>query len=271
MIKLMIVEDVKIVRETLVHHVNWAAVGLTVVASAQDGEQALALMQHPGNVPDLLITDIGMPVMDGIELIRRVKEMNPRIKCIILSGLSEFEYAREGLKMGVMDYVLKPIDTEEILRMAERSVRFIKKEQQQLAVLQQAKEIVKEALPHVVGESAGLPELPGKLKNSKLVEQMLKYIHQNIQGKPLALQQVAAQANLSEKYAAHLFKEATGTTVNNYIIARKMELASQLLKNPETKIYEVCDQIGYSDIDHFRDSFKRHHGLTPSEYRNRYL
>ncbi|MNN71188.1 HTH-type transcriptional activator Btr [compost metagenome] len=68
-----------------------------------------------------------------------------------------------------------------------------------------------------------------------------------------------------------LFKEVTGTTINHMIIRLRMDEAARLLKDPLTKIYEICDRIGYADQDHFRESFKKQFGLTPTEYRNTFL
>ncbi|PYI53346.1 response regulator transcription factor [Paenibacillus flagellatus] len=267
--KVHIVEDVKIVRETLVRHVDWAGLGLEVAGVSEDGEQALARMEDAP--PDVLVTDIGMAVMDGIELIRRVKARYPDTKCIILSGLSEFQYAQEAIKLGVVDYVLKPLDIDELSAVVARTAGAIRQEREQREELERAKRIVRTHLPNVAGSEPALSGLPVGFKHAKAVERMLDFLKANIASGALTLQQVAAEANLSEKYANSIFKETVGTTINHYIIAQKMELAARLLQDPDVKVYEVCERIGYADQDHFRESFKRHHGCTPSEYRNRTL
>jgi AraC-like DNA-binding protein len=87
----------------------------------------------------------------------------------------------------------------------------------------------------------------------------------------LTLSDVAASVGLSDKYLNLLFKDVTGMTINHWIIRLRMEEAGRLLKDPAFKIYEICDRIGYVDQDHFRESFKKHFGLTPTEYRNKFL
>lgn len=267
--KVHIVEDVIIVRETLVRHIDWAGLGLEVAGVSEDGAQALERMEAAP--PDVLVTDIGMAMMDGIELIRQVKERYPDTKCIILSGLSEFQYAQEAIKLGVVEYVLKPLDLDELTRVVAKTVRAIEQERGQREELQRAKQIVKAHLPHVSGGEPSISALSGSIKHAKAVERMLRYIQANLSSGALSLQQVADEANLSEKYANSVFKETVGTTINHYIIAKRMELAAKLLQDPDVKVYEVCERIGYADNDHFRISFKRHHGCTPSEYRNRTL
>ncbi|GAA3407478.1 response regulator [Paenibacillus hodogayensis] len=267
--KAHIVEDVKIVRETLVRHIDWSGLGLEIAGVSEDGEQALERMEAAP--PDVLVTDIGMAMMDGIELIRRVKARFPDTKCIILSGLSEFQYAQEAIKLGVVEYVLKPLDIDELTAVVARTVRSIVQEREQRDELQRAKQIVKAHLPNVADGEPSMTALSGSMKHAKVVERMLNYVKSNLASGTLSLQQVADEANLSEKYANSIFKETVGTTINHYIIAQKMELAARLLQDPDMKVYEVCERIGYADHDHFRISFKRHHGCTPSEYRNRTL
>lgn len=268
-LKALIAEDVQIVRDTLVRLIDWPALGLELTGAAEDGEQALELAER--KAPDLLVTDIGMPFMDGIALIRRVRERFPTMKAIILTGLSEFQYAQEAVKLGVFDYVLKPIDPVALSRAIEVAVAAIREERNNREEVEKAKELLKEKLPHVAGELATAGGMSVGLKNVKIVERIVAYIQANVTSRSLSLPQIAAQVNLSEKYASAIFKETVGTTINSYIIACKMERAAQLLQEPSVKVYEVCDLIGYADQDYFRASFKKYHGFTPSEYRNRHL
>ncbi len=118
MLKVFLVEDEVIIREGIKNKINWAELGLTFVGEASDGELAYPLIQN--TKPDILITDIKMPFMDGLALGHLVKQEMPNIKIIILSGYSDFEYAKEAIGIGVSDYLLKPISsvnlTETLLR-----------------------------------------------------------------------------------------------------------------------------------------------------------
>ncbi|OWA33343.1 DNA-binding response regulator [Saccharibacillus sp. O16] len=132
MYNVFLVDDEPFITEGLEDLMDWASFELKIVGSALDGREALeALKQTP---VDLLITDISMPEMTGLELIRRVREFRPELKVVILSGFNEFDYLKEGMKLGIENYLLKPINVEELeatlegvtekLRRAEREERF---------------------------------------------------------------------------------------------------------------------------------------------------
>lgn len=106
-IKVMIVDDEENTRSLLRICLDWAAVGCEIVQEADSGQEALDLLGE--NEVDMLITDIKMPFMDGLELSRRVAEEYPDIKIIMLTAYEIFEYAREGIRMGVADYIVKPV------------------------------------------------------------------------------------------------------------------------------------------------------------------
>ena len=105
--KAFFVEDEIVTREGIRDNVNWHSHGFEFCGEAPDGEMALPLLQ--ATQPDVLITDIRMPFMDGLELCRIVREQMPWVKIIILSGHDEFEYAQEAIKLGVTEYLLKPV------------------------------------------------------------------------------------------------------------------------------------------------------------------
>ncbi len=110
--KVFFVEDEIITREGIRDHVDWQANGFEFCGEASDGEMALPLIQTAQ--PDVLITDIKMPFMDGLQLSKIVRERMPWVKIIILSGHDEFEYAQEAIKLEVTDYILKPITVKKL-------------------------------------------------------------------------------------------------------------------------------------------------------------
>lgn len=111
--KVFLVEDEVVIREGIRERIDWKANGLEFCGEAPDGEIALPLIQSLK--PDILITDIKMPFMNGLELARIVHETMPDVRTVILSGHDEFEYAREAIKLGVVDYLLKPVSPAELL------------------------------------------------------------------------------------------------------------------------------------------------------------
>ena len=128
MIKVFLVEDEIIIREGIRYNIDWEKEGLEFVGEASDGELAYPLIQK--TKPDILITDIKMPFMDGLELSRLVKQEMPEVKIIILSGYDEFEYAREGIDIGITDYLLKPVSGARLLEAVKKVGQMVEKEQE---------------------------------------------------------------------------------------------------------------------------------------------
>lgn len=126
--KVFLVEDEIIMREGIRNNIDWEKEGFEFAGEASDGELAYPLIQD--SKPDILITDIRMPFMDGLELSRRVKKEMPDIKIIVLSGYDEFEYAREGIRIGITEYLLKPIDGNKLLEAVKRVAQLILSERE---------------------------------------------------------------------------------------------------------------------------------------------
>ena len=128
MIKVFLVEDEVIMREGIRSNIDWEAEGFEFVGEASDGELAYPLIQK--SRPDILITDIQMPFMDGLELSRLVKQEQPGIKIIVLTGYDEFEYAKEGIRIGITDYLLKPIASAKLLEAVKKVGELVVEERQ---------------------------------------------------------------------------------------------------------------------------------------------
>ncbi|WP_438431797.1 response regulator transcription factor [Gorillibacterium sp. sgz500922] len=116
--KVFLVDDEIVIRENIRNCINWEREGLVFCGDAPDGEMALPLIE--ANQPDILITDIKMPFMDGLELSNIVRKRLPETRIILLSGHDEFEYARQALKLGVEEYCLKPIGSADLTQLLHR-------------------------------------------------------------------------------------------------------------------------------------------------------
>lgn len=123
MLKVFLVEDEIVMREGIKKNIQWEKEGFEFVGDASDGELAYPLIQK--TKPDILITDIRMPFMDGLELSRLVKQELPDIKIMILSGYDEFEYAKEAIKIGITDYLVKPISGAKLLEAVKKVAQVI--------------------------------------------------------------------------------------------------------------------------------------------------
>ncbi len=138
MYSVFIVDDEMIVREGIRNRVDWEKSGFSFAGEAGDGEIALSMIQDVK--PDILITDIRMPFMDGLELAANVKKIQPWIKIIILSGHDEFEYAKKAISIGVEDYILKPFTLEEIQNCLKKVAQTLDKEKQQFSDFERLKD-----------------------------------------------------------------------------------------------------------------------------------
>ena len=129
MIKVFLVEDEIVMREGIKNNIDWQSEGLEFVGEASDGELAYPLIKQ--SKPDILITDIHMPFMDGLELSRLVKKELPDIKIVILSGYDEFEYAKEAISIGVTDYLVKPVTGAKLLEAVKEIAAKLEEENRQ--------------------------------------------------------------------------------------------------------------------------------------------
>ncbi len=144
MLKIFLVEDEVIVREGMKKNIDWLSHGYEFCGEASDGEQAYPMIQ--ALKPDIVITDIKMPFMDGLSLSRLVRKNFPDTEIIILSGYSEFEYAKEAIKIGVAQYVSKPISAEELLTVIETVSVRIQKQREEKEILEKYEKETEENL-----------------------------------------------------------------------------------------------------------------------------
>jgi two-component system, response regulator YesN len=114
MYKLMLVDDEQDVREGVVQEIDWQACGFEVIEIAENGQEALELMEK--QVPDIVVTDIQMPFMNGMQMSELIREKYPMTKIIILTGHDEFEYAQKAVKLHIDEYVLKPFSSQELMQ-----------------------------------------------------------------------------------------------------------------------------------------------------------
>lgn len=263
----MIVEDVEVIRNMLVNTMDWASIGVKVSGFAENGKQALEIMDQVA--PEILLTDIRMPLLDGLQLIKEAEVRYPGIKSVILTAHSDFEYAKSAIKLDVVDFVLKPIDMDELAQAIQKAKKILEKEREEQKQQQIILGIMNEKF-HNLNEREDLMNLQGSMKNKKIIETSMNYIKANLHTN-MMVEDVAETVNLNPKYLTTLFKQVTGESLSKYIVKCKLMKAAELLKDPGIKVYEVCDRIGYADQNYFRDIFTKHFGLSPSEYKNKIL
>lgn len=146
MIKVFLVEDEVVIRNGIKKGINWEQEGFIFTGEASDGEVAYPLIKKAR--PDILITDIKMPFMNGLELSRMLKKEFPDMKILILSGYNEFDYAKQAITIGVTDYLLKPISAEQLLEEIKKVAVTIQKEREERELLKKYEENMQENLEY---------------------------------------------------------------------------------------------------------------------------
>ena len=254
MTSVMIVDDEKYVRQGIINETDWDLIGCEVVAEAPNGEIAYELaIKHR---PDLIISDIKMPKMNGIELARKVHERFPNTKIIFLTAYDEFEYARAAIKLGVSDYLLKPFKDGEL----EGSV-------QKLLHIH----------PMTMGSSdAQIEDELIQLKKkdeveNRYVQTAIDYIENHFSDADFSIGKLAESMGVSEGHISRLFKAQTDISIGNYLTRYRIKKAMNHLKDVQVKVYEVAEKVGYQDIAYFSNTFKKLVGRSPSDYQSKGL
>ncbi|WNR44846.1 response regulator transcription factor [Paenibacillus roseipurpureus] len=247
MMTILLVEDEEVIRKGLVNLIGQVSSDFTVVYEAAHGREALDYLAR--NVPDVLITDIRMREMDGLELIAKVREQHADMQIIIISGYGDFAYAQKALRLGVSDYLLKPIDRMMLVTALDKIHGKHSKNKPEHAELDS-----EEGKEGKEGEGR------------RAIRKVKEYIQSHPEG-DLRLQVLADHIHLNPAYLSQLFKQDTGLNLSDYITEMRMARAKLLLATTDLKIYDVARLSGYQSPKHFMLVFKSQVGTTPGAYR----
>ena len=251
MLKVVVVEDEELVRKGIVLTVDWAGADCAVVGEAANGEEGLEVIRRYR--PDLIVTDIRMPKLDGIEMLHRLRAEGIDAYVVVLTAYSDFSYAQSALKLGAVDYLLKPFHDGEL----ESVISRIRCREQETTPQHAA-----------VPTAVSLPEssVPEK---SKYVKEALAYLSAHYNDPNISVTSVARSLGVSDGHLSHVFKKETSYTLSGYLTNYRMHKATELLRDCRVKVYEVAELVGYQDITYFSSAFKKAMGLSPSEYQKR--
>ena len=246
---LLVVDDEVLTRNYLASVIPDLAPVWQVDGIACDGVEALAcLRQHSF---DLVITDVAMPEMNGLDLARAIQQSYPQTVVVILSGFDEFDFAQKAVRFGVFDYLLKPLDDDDLKEVLERAANHISK-----VKAADASRVLK--LPAFHDEMS--------IPHGKLVDRAIDYICNHYR-EPISLSDVARYLQLSDSYLSDIFHKTTGEPYSKFITRIRMEKAAELLlQYNQIKIYQVSERVGFLSTKHFMTVFKKTFGVTPSEY-----
>ena len=253
--RLLIADDEEMIRSGLLS-LDWSSIGIDEVYSAANGLEAADLISS--EKIDIVIFDIRMPGMTGIELARFIREKSLDTAVILLTGFSEFEYAREALHLGVYEYLLKPLRPKEILEAVQKVKLRLEQERYKINLVRKYE------------ETPGIYDINSQLLNyfpkmSALTTEIMNKIASNFQ-ETINLGQIAEEYHFSENYLSKKIKKEAGVTFANVLMAVRLTEASNLLLKDE-KISKICEMTGFTDSRYFSQVFRKYMHESPSEFR----
>lgn len=248
MYKVLIIDDEIFIREGMRTIIPWEQLNCEVVGEAEDGEEGIEKIM--ALKPHIVISDIRMPRKNGLDMIAEIKSINQNVQIIILTGFREFEYAQEAIRLGVLRFLLKPSKLDEIKEAIEAATKNI-------GVLQEEKEMDPQKVQANEGE-----------KPQFLVKQAIDYINKHYNQK-LDLQTVADELYVSTWHLCKVIKKQTGTNFVDLLNEVRINNAKKLLLESNMKIYEIAEDVGYTDTAYFSKIFKKITEATPNEFRNK--
>ena len=243
----LVVEDEELIRRNLVKKIRENAPDFTVVGEADNGQAALEAVDELH--PDVVVTDIRMPVLDGLGLIKELYFGYPDIKLLIVSGYDDFAYAQSAIQYGVKDYLLKPVSVDELRGTLARLRIQLDKERREF-------------------EEAHLA-FPEATAQEELAAAAQEYLRQHY-ADVLSLSELAERFHVNPPYLARVFKRFAGVSPVRYVRELRIASARRLLEQrPSLGIKEVAALVGYPDQGYFSRVFKKATGSSPLEYRER--
>jgi YesN/AraC family two-component response regulator len=250
--KLMIVEDEKLIREQLAKGIPWSEYGLMVAGTAANGEEALSILEK--TCPDIVLTDIRMPKMDGLALLEQILREKPSTLVVMLTAYDDFDYVQQALRRGAFDFVLKIAPTRELIQTVLRAREKIEERERQLRGIRREQALLsREEEPVPPGVEA-------------TIRRVKRYMLENC-GLELSLTSVAEAVGLNASYLSALFKSETKVGFSEYALKVRMEKAKELLDEAGSRVRDVARLVGYQDEKYFASLFKRAFGVTPSQYK----
>ncbi len=255
MYQVMIVDDESNTLDMLAGYIKAADLGFHVVAKALGAEDALFYFKM--SVPDLVITDIKMPVTDGLALLQQMRQGGWQGCAAVITGHGDFSYAQQAIRLNVFEYILKPFFPEDIAALLTRTQGILNRER-----------LLNDAVRN---------EFETQAKNVELLEEdgrLPAFIHQAMvfikehYAEPLTLTQVARHVAVNPVYLSSCFTKYCGENFLEHITNYRITKSKELLERTNQQIQEVANQVGYIDVAYFSRIFRRVTGQTPSAFRS---
>ena len=277
MYKVAIVDDEPVIVRGLTKMIPWESYNCRVVGTAGDGQEGMKLIRE--QKPDILISDICMPGIDGLTMIAGMKSEFGHMQITILTGFRDFDYAQQAIRLGVTRFLLKPSKMDEL----EEAVRVMIENLEKQGITgkedgtdEGVGENTTKAEGNREGEEGKEKAEPSEGKEGEetdspascfIVKNALAYIEENYREK-LKLSDVADQIYVSQWHLSKLLNKHTGQNFSEILNTIRIEKAKELLKDPSLRIGDIAEEVGFLDVAHFSRVFKKQAGISANEYRN---
>ncbi len=243
--RIVVAEDESLILQNMVKKIHALDPDIDVAGIAEDGRAALDAIEL--HYPDVLLTDIRMPLLDGLELARIASIYHPYLKTIVVSGFDDFEYAQKAIRYGVKRYLLKPLQLDE-LREALRDIRLALDEEDDIL-------------------EARLGDRGDGNESRAIVDEVEVFLRQHFHRK-IDLEAIAREYSMSSSQLCKLFRKVRMDTPVRYLkILRLNEARHLLTQRPEIEVKTVGELVGYPDQFYFSRVFKSATGKSPSDFR----
>ena len=270
MYNVLLVDDEDLDLEALRRFIPWEQLNMQVVSARNSAISAAKYIDQAEL--DVLVTDIRMPQMSGLELAKLAQERNKSIRIVFISGYEDFAYAKQALSLNACSYILKPVNDNEVYEALTKVKEMLDQEQSRQQTERAYMEIVqarstdrKPPLPDLKQALADCDKKQNK-KNSKLAQEIIAYIHAHIH-EVITLRNAANTFSYTPNYLGLMFREETGVAFTDYVIQARLLKAQELLTDTNLKIYEIADKVGYRNLNYFSKQFKDCFGISPLEFR----
>lgn len=241
--RIVVVEDEENMRNSLVKLIQSIDPEYRVVATAANGEEGLDVIRKTR--PTLVLTDIRMPKMSGLQMIEQLLQENIKAHYVIISAYSDFEYAQRGIRYGIRDYLLKPISYEEL----EQLLRLVNTEKR-----------VQIYLPESIEESFPVPS-----DASPIVRKAVAFIRKNY-SQSIRMEEIAKSFGVTHEYFSRIFSQDMGIGFTAFLKQYRIWVAQELLASQKYSVQDVGDMVGYANSNYFGKVFKEVTGYSPSSF-----
>ena len=249
-VKLLFVEDEYYTRNGILQSIDWAGLGIDQVESASNGQAGMDMLRIE---PDILLTDIRMPYVTGLDIAKQLKSNDPESEIIIMSSYSDKEYLFTAISLSAVSYIEKPVRVEELTSALRQAIH---RRKQSLLLRKMQPSIPLTALPDQ--DAAGL-------RHS--TRMALQLIREHYQDEQFNVNTIAEALHLTADHLTSSFKDDTGRTIKRVITDVRLEAARYLLLTTNLSMGEIAHKAGYDNANYFSKVFRQTTGVTPNEYR----